>query len=190
MYSYFWSHDEIFTIEYSSAWWNSFHIFSLLLSHILHLSAASLLPLKNELLSQGFKLSLTSPWKQLNYKWFGANAIISTQTRVHTTNTYRNFKKHLVETTVNYCDCSQIALFCVCVTVDASCVCFEGQRWFDCLQRQRNSSLADLFHHTGQYHLPCGRMKGLWWIIFKKCHIDFYALHTILCVHNKILTVT
>jgi len=101
--------DHMMKYSLSSAWWNSFHIFSLLLSHILSLSAASLLPLKNELLSQGFKLSLTSPWKQLNYKWFGANAIVTTQTSIAT---HTNFKKHLLETIV--ITVIVIRLLCVC----------------------------------------------------------------------------
>jgi len=99
----------------------------------------------------------------------------------------------------NYCDCDQIAL-CLWLLMPLVCVWRVSAHSIGRKDRAIHHSLTSSVTRANIICHVSGRMKGSLsrkpngWIIFKKCPIDFtgtlHALHTILCVHNKITTVT
>ncbi len=143
--------DHMMKYSLSSSWWNSFHIFSLLLSHILHLLQPLLC-----LWKMGFCLKVSSCHtcphdNNLITKDLGQMPLLPHKQMYTHTNTYTCFEKHLVErlcTVIRNWLKVCCSVLCVCVTVDAS-VCV----WVHLIGC--NLSRTDLFRHTGRYHLPC-----------------------------------
>ncbi len=144
----------------SSSWWNSIHIFSLLLSHILHLLQPLLC-----LWKMGFCLKVSSCHtcphdNNLITKDLGQMPLLPHKQMYTHTNTYTCFEKHLVErlcTVIRNWLKVCCSVLCVCVTVDASvCVWRSAFIWLGAIYHALTSSVtrADIICHVS------GRMKG------------------------------